>query len=130
MGKMPKKTTKPAVALGDVPNIKKLCSLLGFQSASTRETDKFLETAREFRRSFQLSHRVTIYDGMILKYNASCKMWRLHSYLILIMETGIGGTKGTGIRMACDFPMILTGKKNTVSLYPPACDAYETFGIC
>ncbi|PVH76070.1 hypothetical protein DL98DRAFT_642396 [Cadophora sp. DSE1049] len=48
-----KKSQKPAVSLSKVPSIKELLEPLGFQSASIKDTDKFLETTRAFRKSYQ-----------------------------------------------------------------------------
>ncbi|KAH7395642.1 hypothetical protein BKA64DRAFT_63542 [Cadophora sp. MPI-SDFR-AT-0126] len=51
--KPPKKSPKPAVSLSKVPSIKELLEPLGFQSAPIKDTDKFLESTRTFRKSYQ-----------------------------------------------------------------------------
>ena len=45
-------STKPSVPLSKVPSIKELCELLGFQHASLKDTNTFMEVTRAWRRSY------------------------------------------------------------------------------
>src|SRR6266536_240518 len=43
---------KPSVALSKVPSVKELCELLGFQRASLKDTNKFIEATHSWRKSY------------------------------------------------------------------------------
>jgi hypothetical protein len=47
---------KPAVALSKVPSVKELCELLGFQRASLKETNVFVQATHAWRKSYKTDH--------------------------------------------------------------------------
>jgi len=55
MTRVSKKAQKPAVALSKVPSVKELCEQLGFQRASIKEMDVFLEATRTWRKTYKTS---------------------------------------------------------------------------
>ncbi|KAF4626424.1 hypothetical protein G7Y89_g11735 [Cudoniella acicularis] len=48
-------SSKPSVSLSKVPSVKELCELLGFQYASLKDTNTFMELTRAWRKSYQTS---------------------------------------------------------------------------
>jgi hypothetical protein len=50
--KVPK---KPAVALSKVPSVKELCERLGFQRASLKDTNAFMDATHTWRKSYRTS---------------------------------------------------------------------------
>ena len=49
--KVPK---KPTVALSKVPSVKELCERLGFQHASLKETNAFLDATHTWRKAYRI----------------------------------------------------------------------------
>ena len=43
--------SKPSIPLSKVPSVKQLCELLGFQHASLKDTNTFMEETRTWRKS-------------------------------------------------------------------------------
>jgi len=48
-------SSKPSMPLSKVPSVKELCELLGFQQASLKDTNTFMEAARAWRKSYHTS---------------------------------------------------------------------------
>jgi hypothetical protein len=46
-------SSKPSVPLSKVPSVKELCEQLGFQYASLKDTNRFMEVTRAWRKSYQ-----------------------------------------------------------------------------
>jgi hypothetical protein len=55
MGPSNKTSTKPTVALSKVPSVKELCERLGFQHASLKETNSFIDASHAWRKSYKTS---------------------------------------------------------------------------
>ena len=55
MGSSSKTSKKPAVALSKVPSVKELCEKLGFQHASLKETNTFIDASHSWRKSYRTS---------------------------------------------------------------------------
>ncbi|PMD36850.1 hypothetical protein L207DRAFT_569010 [Hyaloscypha variabilis F] len=48
-------SSKPSLPLSKVPSVRELCELLGFQQASLKDTNTFMEAARAWRKSYHTS---------------------------------------------------------------------------
>lgn len=48
-------SSKPEISLSKVPSVKELCEDLGFQHASLKDTNNFMEGTRAWRKSFKTS---------------------------------------------------------------------------
>ena len=53
--KSAKRGQKPSIPLSKIPGVKEICEFLGFQSASIKDTEKFMEATRAFRKTYQPS---------------------------------------------------------------------------
>ncbi|KAG4427804.1 hypothetical protein IFR05_016713 [Cadophora sp. M221] len=84
-----KRSQKPAVSLSKVPSIKEICESLGFQSASIKDTDKFLDTTRAFRKSYQITPGVTTAD--LLRWNDAAIQCELRNMAELFLKDGDNG---------------------------------------
>lgn len=84
-----KRSQKPAVSLSKVPSIKEICESLGFQSASIKDTDKFLDTIRAFRKSYQFTPGVTTTD--LLRWNDAAIQGELKNMAELFLKDGDNG---------------------------------------
>ena len=51
-----KGSRKPAVPVSKVPSVRELCELLGFQRASLKDTNIFMDTAHNWRKSYTTSN--------------------------------------------------------------------------
>ena len=45
--------SKPSISLSKVPSVKELCELLGFQHASLKDTNAFMEATHFWRKSYK-----------------------------------------------------------------------------
>lgn len=67
MNKSNKVKQKPLIPLSKVPSVGELCELLGFQSASIKDTEKFVDTTRAWRKSYKPVSNMTKND--LLRWN-------------------------------------------------------------
>jgi hypothetical protein len=96
MSRSTKKSQKPSVALSKVPSVKGLCEQLGFQRASIKDTDTFMDATRAWRRSYKTSKNLPA--GDLLRWNDPVVQSELKEMATKFLETGDNGEQFWGLR--------------------------------
>lgn len=86
MSRSTKKSQKPSVPLSKVPSVKELCEQLGFQRASIKDTDTFMDATRAWRRSYKTSKNLP--GGDLLRWNDPAVQSELKEMAATFLETG------------------------------------------
>lgn len=80
--------SKPSIPLSKVPGINELCELLGFQHASVKETNLFMEAIRAWRKGYKtISGRSAT---MLLDWNVPTDQLELGETAHLFLRSGNG----------------------------------------
>ncbi|KAH9212955.1 hypothetical protein DL95DRAFT_410682 [Leptodontidium sp. 2 PMI_412] len=82
------KQQKQHVVMNNIPSVKELCALLGFQNAHNpgKNADRFQEVASEFVKSHQLPPGMALED--LLKWNDVTVQWELKSMAQSFLSEG------------------------------------------
>jgi hypothetical protein len=95
MSRSTKKPQKPSVALSKVPSVKELCEQLGFQRASIKDTDTFMEATRAWRRSYKTNNNLPA--SHLLRWNDPAVQTELKAMAEKFLEAADNGERFWGV---------------------------------